>query len=76
MRGASSPENLSSEFSTYLVPTKNQNEWLRKLESVWNYKFRNQNDYMFLHTRSDVLPCVRNVLSYTSYLIQGPRLVT
>ena len=26
--------------------------------------------------KSDVLPFVRNLLSYTSYLTQGPRLVT
>ena len=26
--------------------------------------------------KSNVLPCVRNPLSYTTYLAQGPRLVT
>ena len=34
--------------------------------------------FFFAHQieKSDILPCVRNVLSYTSYLTQGPRLVT
>ena len=30
----------------------------------------------FFCWKSDVLPCVGNLLSYTSYLTQGPRIVT